>query len=145
MLYLIHTHSFIQQIIPPTNRFNTQLLDLLKKLLTFDPKDRITAKEALDHPWFSEALQDDGTAVAMLPRNKIHILRPGTRPPLTDNTWCRKSFFSHVLQSTTTTTSFNIKEVIKSKADFNWWKSASRIYDKDMTDLGQDATGFDLA
>ncbi|KAJ4802298.1 Cyclin-dependent kinase 2 [Rhynchospora pubera] len=29
-------------------------LDLLYKLLTYDPEERITAEEALKHPWFSE-------------------------------------------------------------------------------------------
>lgn len=27
----------------------------------YDPKKRITAKEALMHPWFKETLMDDGT------------------------------------------------------------------------------------
>jgi serine/threonine protein kinase len=27
--------------------------DLVKKLMTLDPKSRITAKDALDHPWFN--------------------------------------------------------------------------------------------
>ncbi|ODQ49933.1 Pkinase-domain-containing protein [Saitoella complicata NRRL Y-17804] len=29
-------------------------VDLMSQLLTFDPKRRITAKEALEHPWFAE-------------------------------------------------------------------------------------------
>lgn len=27
----------------------------------YDPKERITAKEALKHPWFKETIIDDGT------------------------------------------------------------------------------------
>ena len=27
----------------------------------YDPKSRISAKEALKHPWFKETLVDDGT------------------------------------------------------------------------------------
>ncbi len=33
-------------------------LDLMKKLLTLDPKERISAKEALEHPFFGE---EEGT------------------------------------------------------------------------------------
>jgi dual-specificity kinase len=36
-------------------------LDLLKKIFVYDPAKRITAKQALRHPWFKETLQDDGT------------------------------------------------------------------------------------
>jgi dual-specificity kinase len=37
------------------------MLDLLRKIFVYDPKNRITAKEALKHPWFRETLVDDGT------------------------------------------------------------------------------------
>ena len=30
-----------------------QLQDLVTKLLEYDPEKRITAEEALDHPWFT--------------------------------------------------------------------------------------------
>jgi cell division cycle 2-like protein len=29
-------------------------LDLLQKLMTYDPSKRISAEEALKHPWFKE-------------------------------------------------------------------------------------------
>ncbi|KAF2204909.1 kinase-like protein [Delitschia confertaspora ATCC 74209] len=51
----------IQETIPPLTSFNRQFLDLLRKIFVYDPKKRITAKEALQHPWFREALMDDGT------------------------------------------------------------------------------------
>ncbi|KAK4920574.1 serine threonine protein kinase CMGC group [Elasticomyces elasticus] len=52
-----HLHDFI----PNTTPFNRQLLDLLRKIFVYDPKQRITAKQALKHPWFRESLVDDGT------------------------------------------------------------------------------------
>lgn len=51
----------LDETIPPANAFNRQFLDLLKQIFVYDPKKRITAKEALSHQWFKEALQDDGT------------------------------------------------------------------------------------
>ena len=37
---------------PPFNNLSLDCLDLLKKLLTIDPKQRISAQEALEHKWF---------------------------------------------------------------------------------------------
>ncbi|RCK63465.1 Dual specificity protein kinase KNS1 [Candida viswanathii] len=37
------------------------LFDLIKKLLVIDPDDRITADEALNHPWFNLGTVDEGT------------------------------------------------------------------------------------
>lgn len=51
----------VQEFIPANTSFNRQLLDLLRKIFVYDPKQRITAKEALKHPWFKETLVDDGT------------------------------------------------------------------------------------
>ncbi|KAI9893303.1 MAG: dual specificity protein kinase kns1 [Vezdaea aestivalis] len=53
----------LANIIPtnPNNRFNECFLDLLKRIFLYDPAKRITAKEALKHPWFKEHITDDGT------------------------------------------------------------------------------------
>jgi dual-specificity kinase len=51
----------LQETIPPHTNFNKQFLDLLKRIFVYDPKKRITAKDALQHPWFKESLMDDGT------------------------------------------------------------------------------------
>ena len=52
----------MQQIIPPNSHFTRNFLDLLRKIFIYDPAQRITAKEALQHPWFKElAGPDDGT------------------------------------------------------------------------------------
>ncbi|GAB7359924.1 hypothetical protein MBLNU230_g7450t1 [Neophaeotheca triangularis] len=51
----------LEEIIPPTNNFNRQFLDLLRRIFVYDPKKRITAREAIKHPWFSELVEDDGT------------------------------------------------------------------------------------
>ncbi len=35
-------------------------VDLIRKMLIFDPERRITAVEALDHEWFNYGILDDG-------------------------------------------------------------------------------------
>ncbi|TQV98423.1 protein kinase lkh1 [Cordyceps javanica] len=56
----------LEDIIPPTNPFLSGFLDLLHKMFAFDPNNRITAREALQHPWFQENTRDDGTEAARL-------------------------------------------------------------------------------
>ena len=56
----------LRETIPAHNEFMTQFLDLLEKVFVYDPKKRITAKQALKHPWFKETLQDDGTEAARI-------------------------------------------------------------------------------
>ena len=51
----------LDEIIPPTTNFNKLFLDLLKRIFVYDPKKRITARDALKHPWFDEIVEDDGT------------------------------------------------------------------------------------
>lgn len=65
-----------QEIIPTNNAFLRNFLDLLKKIFVYDPARRITAKQALQHPWFQEtAHPDDGTEAA-----KIRMERMRTDP-----------------------------------------------------------------
>ncbi|KAI9721605.1 MAG: dual specificity protein kinase kns1 [Chrysothrix sp. TS-e1954] len=58
---LLTLNAFSKETIPPNTEFNRQFLELLRRIFVYDPKKRITAKEALAHPWFSETMQDDGT------------------------------------------------------------------------------------
>ncbi|KAH8595843.1 kinase-like domain-containing protein [Bisporella sp. PMI_857] len=52
----------LEEIIPDNTKFSRHFLDLLRKIFIYDPEDRITAKQALQHPWFKEvATPDDGT------------------------------------------------------------------------------------
>jgi len=51
----------LHETIPPHTEFNKQFLDLLRRIFVYNPEKRITAKEALKHPWFRESIQDDGT------------------------------------------------------------------------------------
>lgn len=51
----------LHEIIPAHNEFNRKFLDLLKKIFVYDPKKRITAHQALQHDWFKEHYEDDGT------------------------------------------------------------------------------------
>jgi serine/threonine protein kinase len=62
--------TLTQDIIPATNTFNKQFLDLLRRIFVYDPRARITAKNALKHPWFLETLIDDGTEAARIRRER---------------------------------------------------------------------------
>ncbi|KAK4201862.1 putative serine/threonine-protein kinase [Triangularia verruculosa] len=64
----------LPDIIPPNNKFLKEFLDLLQKIFVYDPARRITAKEALRHPWFQElAYPDDGTEAARIRAEKQRI------------------------------------------------------------------------
>ncbi|KAJ7056618.1 kinase-like domain-containing protein [Mycena amicta] len=43
-------------VIPPTDVVNRHFLNLVQKLLAFDPAQRITVREALNHPYFNLAI-----------------------------------------------------------------------------------------
>lgn len=65
----------LNDIIPSNNSFCRNFLDLLKKIFVYDPADRITAKQALQHAWFKElAGPDDGTEAV-----KIRAMREKER------------------------------------------------------------------
>ncbi|AEO69024.1 29db2ef8-18f8-4056-a00c-f6c2c7ba4e67 [Thermothielavioides terrestris] len=62
----------LPEIVPPTTKFLAQFLDLLQKIFVYDPAQRITAKQALQHPWFREvAHPDDGTEAARIRAEKL--------------------------------------------------------------------------
>ncbi|KAL2188228.1 kinase-like protein [Thermothelomyces heterothallicus CBS 203.75] len=64
----------LPDIIPPTTRFLQLFLDLLQKIFVYDPARRITAKQALAHPWFREvAHPDDGTEAARIRAEKLKL------------------------------------------------------------------------
>ncbi|CAK7244430.1 MAG: serine threonine protein kinase CMGC group [Sporothrix thermara] len=66
----------LNDIIPASSSFLRQFLDLLKRIFIYDPSQRITAKEALEHPWFREvAVQDDGTEAAKIRLQRERALR----------------------------------------------------------------------
>lgn len=50
----------LKKVVQPTTRFNAKFLDLLQRIFVFNPTQRITAKEALKHPWFAETSIDEG-------------------------------------------------------------------------------------
>ncbi|KAH8902578.1 kinase-like protein [Coniochaeta sp. PMI_546] len=57
----------LDDIIPKSTPFLEQFLDLLHKIFVYDPVRRITAKEALKHPWFKMVpLPDDGSEAAKI-------------------------------------------------------------------------------
>ncbi|KAK5051490.1 hypothetical protein LTR84_003142 [Exophiala bonariae] len=63
----------LNEFIPANTNFNKQLLDLLKKIFVYDPKNRISAKEALKHPWFKETLVDDGTEAIRIREERANV------------------------------------------------------------------------
>ncbi|KAK7631480.1 kinase-like domain-containing protein [Phyllosticta paracitricarpa] len=63
----------LHETIPPSTPFNIQFLDLLKKIFVYDPSKRITAKEALNHAWFSERIEDDGTEALKIRKRQDKI------------------------------------------------------------------------
>ncbi|KAI4213881.1 MAG: hypothetical protein LQ351_003576 [Letrouitia transgressa] len=69
----------ISDIIPQTTSFNKQFHDLLQKIFVYDPNKRISAKNALKHPWFRETIVDDGTEAARIRRVRVDG-RPDLRP-----------------------------------------------------------------
>ncbi|KAI9368423.1 kinase-like protein [Aspergillus egyptiacus] len=60
-LFAEDSTDVFQEFMPTSNKFYRLFLDLLKRIFVYDPKQRITAKEALKHPWFKESITDDGT------------------------------------------------------------------------------------
>ena len=53
-------------------------MDLLKRIFVYDPNKRITAREALEHPWFKESLMDDGTEAHKIKVEREKKLRQRT-------------------------------------------------------------------
>ncbi|EIW84213.1 CMGC CLK protein kinase [Coniophora puteana RWD-64-598 SS2] len=49
----------LQDVIPPTDIMNQHFLDLVRRLLAFDPNQRLTVREALHHPYFSLAISEE--------------------------------------------------------------------------------------
>ncbi|KAI0784188.1 CMGC CLK protein kinase [Abortiporus biennis] len=49
----------LMDIISPTDSVNRNFFDLVKRLLTFDPAQRITVKEALQHPYFAQHIPEE--------------------------------------------------------------------------------------
>lgn len=66
-----------QEIMPSNTGFLKNFKDLLKKIFVYDPAQRITAKEALQHPWFKEtAHPDDGTEAAKIKMERLRKDHP---------------------------------------------------------------------
>lgn len=62
----------LDEIIPNNTPFLKNFRDLLKKIFVYDPAHRITAKQALQHPWFNEtAHPDDGTEAAKIKMERL--------------------------------------------------------------------------
>lgn len=51
----------LEELVPPVDLFHNHFLDLLKQIFVYNPSKRITARDALNHPWFQEVCYDEGT------------------------------------------------------------------------------------
>ncbi|KAF6821055.1 CMGC/CLK protein kinase [Colletotrichum sojae] len=64
----------LEDIIPSNTTYYKNFLDLLRKIFVYDPQHRITAKQALQHPWFKEAATpDDGTEAAKIRLERMRM------------------------------------------------------------------------
>ncbi|KAF5662395.1 CMGC CLK kinase [Fusarium heterosporum] len=71
----------IDQIIPGNNTFLKNFVDLLKRIFVYDPAHRITAKQALQHPWLKEMAQpDDGTEAAKIRQERLRMEQQAQNP-----------------------------------------------------------------
>lgn len=78
-----HELTFWKDIIPGegNNKFCKNFLDLLRKIFVYDPAQRITAKQALQHPWFKEAAApDDGTEAAKIRLQRLQAQENQANP-----------------------------------------------------------------
>ena len=75
----------LQEIIPPQTPFNRQFIDLLRRIFQYDPKQRITAKQALKHAWFKETITDDGTEATKIRRQNSRMARQDVDPEYYDD------------------------------------------------------------
>ncbi|KAG2373606.1 hypothetical protein C9374_011895 [Naegleria lovaniensis] len=68
-----YREHFSNKVIPNTLRlkfkefadYNPHIVDLLEKLLKLDPRERISAKQALNHPWFTQSPQPHESTVTL--------------------------------------------------------------------------------
>ncbi|KAG0652205.1 dual specificity kinase lkh1 [Hyphodiscus hymeniophilus] len=76
----------LEEIIPDNTPFCKNFLDLLKQIFVYDPAQRITAKQALQHPWFkSKAQADDGTEATKIRIQRLQAAEEAaaaTAPPV---------------------------------------------------------------
>ncbi|POR32811.1 Dual specificity protein kinase lkh1 [Tolypocladium paradoxum] len=70
----------LNDIIPSNSDFYRDFLDLLRKMFVYDPSRRITAKQALEHPWFRDVVTpDDGTEAAKIRLDRKRQKQEGAR------------------------------------------------------------------
>lgn len=59
----------LSRLLPPNT--SPQCIDIMKRLLEYNPEDRITAKQALQHPYFGELRERD-----MMKKTRLKVMSP---------------------------------------------------------------------
>ncbi len=97
----------------PFNHLSNECKDLIKKLLTYDPDKRISASEALNHPWFKTAEFQKKNEINIVPSNIAKQLIQNMKKYHSDN-YLRCAVIAYLVHHNT-----NLEQCIEAGKLFN--------------------------